>query len=74
MGRLQIHRYSWEFIATPQIIVFTYNIAASQSIVFTQCIVAITVKPLKITFILQPAYNDVKIGPTRTHGNRLFVI
>jgi len=32
-----------------------------------------TVNFLEITAIIQPARYDVKIGPARVHGNRLFV-
>jgi len=60
-----------------QTIVCTYNIATPQTIVFTQSVVwqaILTVNSLEITLILQPTWRDVKIGPARSHGNRLKVI
>jgi len=69
-GRLQNQGISREFIATLQ----TINIAIPQTIVFTQFVmlqyIKITVNCLEITLISQPARSDVKIGPTRAHGNR----
>jgi len=31
----------------------------------------VAINSLKITLILQPARNEVNIGPVRVHGNRL---
>jgi len=49
-------------------------IATSQTIVFTQFVVLYArTNSLEKTLILQPALNDVKIGPARArtaHGNR----
>jgi len=33
----------------------------------------VAINSLEITLILQPARSDVKIGPNRAHGSRLFV-
>jgi len=33
-----------------------------------------TINSLEITLILRPPRSDVKVGPNRAHGNRLFKI
>jgi len=65
MAGCKIKVISRGFIATSQTIVFIYNIATLQIIVFnTICDIAKhTVNSLKITLILQLVLSDVKIGP-----------
>jgi len=69
-GPLQNNVIFTEFIATPQTIVFAYNIVTSQSIVSHNLWCCF----LEIMLILQPARSDVKIGPVPAHENRQYEI